>query len=303
MEFSIKYYFIKIASDCKIWFQSIIEEHKSKEIPYNRLKIVKKLGRGGFGIVYKASYSSLGYVAIKEMEGATTYEKAQKHFINELKRLNGTNHERIIKFYGISLDKKEKTCYLVMEFANNETLREYLQKNKLEWPEKIHLASQISEGMSYLHSIEIIHCDLHTSNILIHDGNAKISDFGTSKNLDSIAVTSSKEFCGVIPFVDPRIFEDSEYQYDKKSDVYSIGVLLWEISSNGQPPFSRGNDNDRIGIALKIVKGLRERPIAGTPKQYIDLYENCWEYEPNERPPMIQIFQQLNSLELDPKFF
>ncbi|RIB03427.1 kinase-like domain-containing protein [Gigaspora rosea] len=122
---------------------------------------MKKLGRGGFGTVYQASsILLLNYVAIKEIEGATTDEKAQKVFINELKRLNGTNHERIIKFYGISLDKKTRSCYLVMEFANNGTLREYLQKNKLEWPEKIQLASQIAEGMSYLHSIEIIHRDL-----------------------------------------------------------------------------------------------------------------------------------------------
>ncbi|CAG8743533.1 19042_t:CDS:2, partial [Gigaspora margarita] len=90
-----------------------IEGHKIQEIPYNSLIIEKKLGRGGFGIVHQASSSSLGYVAIKEIEVSTTNEKkAQKVFINELKRLNGSNHERIIKFYGISLDIKKQTYHL-----------------------------------------------------------------------------------------------------------------------------------------------------------------------------------------------
>ncbi|RIB04416.1 kinase-like domain-containing protein [Gigaspora rosea] len=271
---------------------------------------MKTLGRGGFGTVYQASSSSIDYVAIKEIEkSASKDEEAQKKvFINELKRLNGTKHERIIKFYGISLDKKTKAFYLVMEFANNGNLREYLQKNKLEWPEKIQLARQISEGMSYLHSIEIIHRDLvNTLRIFLSITEMlKFLILGFQKNLDSIAVTSSKEFCGVIPFIDPRKLKDQKYPYDKKSDVYSIGVLLWEISSNGQPPFSHDSDNNLLGLSLKITtedEGSRERPIAGTPKQYIDLYEKCWDDEPNKRPSMIQIFQKLNSLVLDPNFF
>ncbi|KAF0408743.1 kinase-like protein [Gigaspora margarita] len=261
----------------------------------------EKLGRGGFGTVYRAESRSLGYVAIKEIDSETD-EKAQKIFRNELKQLDRSSHVRIINFYGISLDMKEKTHYLVMEYANNGTLRKYLQNKKLVWPKKIQLAGQIAEGMSYLHSIDITHRDLHTSNILIHDGNIKISDFGNSKYLNSIAATSSKEFCGVIPFIDPRKLENPKYPYDKKSDVYSIGVLMWEISSDGQPQFSQNGDNNPIGLLLGITRGSREKPIAGTPKQYIDLYLKCWGYEPNERPSMAEILQQLNSLELDPKY-
>ncbi|KAF0558602.1 kinase-like protein [Gigaspora margarita] len=276
----------QITSDCK----------KLKEIPYDSLVIKKKLGRRDFGTVYQAHSSLLGYVVIKEIEEATMDENAQKLLINELKRLNESNHERIIKFYGISLDKKKKSCYLISEFANNGTLREYLQKNKVEWPEKIQLASQISKGMYYLHRIGIIHRNLHTSNILIHNRNVKISDFGISKNLDSIAATSSKKPYGVIPFIDPCKLEDPGYPYDKRSDVYSIGVLLWEISSNGQPPFDQNYVYD---LPLRIIQGLRENPIEGTPERYINLYSNCWDYEPDKRPLTIQILQQLNYL--DPK--
>ncbi|KAF0445712.1 kinase-like protein [Gigaspora margarita] len=248
----------------------------------------ERLGRGEFGTVYRATSLSLGYVAIKEVDSEKD-EKAQKIFIKELKQLSRSSHVRIIKFYGISLDSQKKTHYIVMEYANNGTLRDYLRSYELKWPEKILLASQIAEGMTDLHSIDIIPRDLHTLNILIHDKSVKISDFGLSKNLNSSATTSSKGFYGVMPFIDPR-----------KLDVYSIGVLMWEISSNGQPPF--GQSNDPYGLLIKLITGSREEPIAGTPNQYIDLYSECWDYEPNNRPSMEEIFRRLNSLILDSKY-
>ncbi|CAG8552462.1 7379_t:CDS:2 [Dentiscutata heterogama] len=160
---------------------------------------------------------------------------------------------------------------LVMEYADNETLRKYLQQNKLEWPEKIRLASQIAEGMSYLHSIDITHRNLHTANILIHKNDIKISDFGFSKTLNSIAIRSNK-VCGAIPFIDPHILK--------------IKII-------------HCSDDD---LLQRIIYGLREEPITGIPARYIILYSRCWDYEQNKRPSMFQIFQQLNSLELSPKY-
>ncbi|CAG8625435.1 17878_t:CDS:2, partial [Racocetra fulgida] len=208
----------------------IIKEYNLKEIPYNTLRNKKKLRSGGFGKVFKATSSSLGYVAIKE-----------------LKQLNRSGHERVIKFHGISF----------------------------------------TEGMSYLHDIDITHRDL-------------VKHFGFSKYLKTEAITTSKEICGVIPFIDPRKLNDPKYPYDKKSDVYSMGVLLWEISSNGSVPFSsQGYD---ACLPFRIIRGSREERIIGTPVQYISLYSKCWDYEPNKRPSMPDILRQLNSLELDPKY-
>ncbi|CAG8601094.1 11211_t:CDS:2 [Cetraspora pellucida] len=209
----------------------------------------KRLGRGGSETVYLAKSNSLGYAAIKEVESETD-EKAQKLFINEQKQLSRSNHKRIIKFYGISFDKKEKTHYLVMEYADN------------------------AEGISYLHDIDITHHDLHTVNILIHKREVKISDFGFSKNLNTAAVTDSKLY-ELIPFVDPC----------KLNDLNSFSNQGYDAS-----------------FPLKIIQGLRENPIPGTPVQYIDLYSKCWNYEPNKCPSMLEIVQQLNFLELDPKY-
>ncbi|CAG8784696.1 4035_t:CDS:1, partial [Racocetra fulgida] len=95
------------------------------------------------------------------------------------------------------------------------------------------------------------------------------------------------------------ILKDQKYLYDKKSDVYSTGVVLWEISSDGRAPF---NQVDSLNQVLRIIQGSREEPVTGTPTQYINLYSKCWDDEPNNRPLMMQIVQQLNSLELDPKY-
>ncbi|CAG8724813.1 20338_t:CDS:2, partial [Racocetra persica] len=140
----------------------------------------------------------------------------------------------------------------------------------------------------------------HTANILIHQGNIKISDFGFSRKLYSIMISKSKNFYGVIPFVDPQKLGNFEYVCDKESDVYSMGVLMWEISNNGCRPFALKNDST---LATYIIGGLRETPVSGTPIYYVKLYSDCWNDKPERRPSMEEVFLQLesNSSKLDPK--
>uniref|UniRef100_U9UCJ8 Protein kinase domain-containing protein n=1 Tax=Rhizophagus irregularis (strain DAOM 181602 / DAOM 197198 / MUCL 43194) TaxID=747089 RepID=U9UCJ8_RHIID len=187
----------------------------------------------------------------------------------------------------------EKSGYmLVMEYANNGTLRSYLEKNiyNLTWNDKFKMAYQLACAVSCLHDENIIHCDLHSNNVLIHQNMIKLADFGLSKMIDG---PSASEQGGVIPYTDPKRFVTYSYSLNQKSDVYSIGVLLWEISSC-RPPFK--DKSNQFVLPIKISQGLRETPISNTPKDYEKLYTDCWKHESDDRPTIQNVVTRLEAI-------
>ncbi|CAG8458100.1 13132_t:CDS:2 [Cetraspora pellucida] len=129
----------------------------------------------------------------------------------------------------------------------------------------------------------------HTKNVVIQkDDNvirAIITDFGLSKVLPRNS-KSNQKLAGCVPFVDPKILKDPNETPDKSSDIYSLGVVLWEITSNGRPPFDNCN---LVSISLQIMNGKREAPINGTTNSYIELYTNCWDENPESRPEIERV--------------
>ena len=109
----------------------------------------------------------------------------------------------------------------------------------------------------------------HAGNILVHQKNIKLADFGLSKKIAEASNNTSK-ILGVLPYVDPKKFCDKNYKINKKSDVYSIGIIMWQISS-GRKPFENEEAYDLI---LSIRGGKREEIIDGTPIEYSDLYKS-----------------------------
>ena len=119
----------------------------------------------------------------------------------------------------------------------------------------------------------------HANNILVHQKSIKLADFGLSKKI-SEASNSVSEMFGVIPYMDPKCFnnknsninnQSKNYKLNKKSDVYSIGVIMWQISSGYRPFYPEGEKYD-ISLALTIQGGEREKVIDGTPIEYSNLY-------------------------------
>ncbi|POG68110.1 kinase-like domain-containing protein [Rhizophagus irregularis DAOM 181602=DAOM 197198] len=189
---------------------------------------------------------------------------------------------------------------LVMEYADSGSLRNYLKDNfgKLTWNDKHHMAYQLACAVSCLHNKGIAHCDLHSYNILVHQNMIKLADFGLSKRIGTSTNFQSKE---MIPYVDPKIYNNNNNQttqmfsLNEKSDIYSIGVLLWEISS-GLPPFYAKDKQYDVNLTLKIAQGLREEVVFNTPEDYIKIYTKCWDGEPDNRPTIYQVVDWLKAI-------
>ncbi|KAF0429926.1 kinase-like protein [Gigaspora margarita] len=153
---------------------------------------------------------------------------------------------------------------------------------KLQWTDKLRIAKEIVDGLSFLHDNDIIHRDLHPLNILIHENRPKIADFDQSRLINDMPMASDSQVYGMVAYLDPHCLKNPDYKRDKKSDVYSLGVILWEISS-GKPPFQSSIDKVNM-LLLLIIQGKREIPIKGTPPQYVKLYSQCWDEDPANRP-------------------
>jgi len=112
----------------------------------------------------------------------------------------------------------------------------------------------------------------HSNNFLVHQETIKLTDFGLSCKSLGTEITSSLNFAGVIPYFDPQRLKKG-YKPNKKSDIYSVGVLLWELTS-GKPPFSNVDRNTyRKTLMCSISGGTREKPIPNTPDEYVNLYK------------------------------
>jgi serine/threonine protein kinase len=97
----------------------------------------------------------------------------------------------------------------------------------------------------------------------------------------------------VIVYIDPKVLENFSYKYDKKSNIYSLGVLMWELSSGRSPFINEKNGSD---LMYHLVNGYREKPISGTPDKYLELYELCWNDNPDLRPSINEVFIELGKL-------
>ncbi|RIB26995.1 kinase-like domain-containing protein [Gigaspora rosea] len=277
------------------WLEKAIGERHINYIEYNKFTDPVLIGIGGFVSVSRYEWRDSGLtVALKCLKADTIVDESIiKDFIYELKLLRSvSNHQNVISFYGVT---KDRNGYynMVLQYADNGTLREYLRTNfsELQWIDKLHMAKEIALGLLYLHDNNIIHRDLHSKNILIHQRQPKITDFGLSKQINEISSNSNAH--GMPAYVEPQCLVNDKYKRNMKSDVYSLGVILWEISS-GRPPFS--SFESVLSLSVHIYKGNREEPIDGTPFKYIQLYKQCWDNNPINRLETRLIFDTLNQI-------
>ncbi|RGB22874.1 kinase-like domain-containing protein [Rhizophagus diaphanus] len=172
-------------------------------------------------------------------------------------------------------------------------LREYLQKNynKLKWEKRIQLVYNIITVLKQIHDENAIHRDLHSGNILLKKVNQRlfISDLGICGPADR----SPNSIYGNLPYIAPEVISEKGHTF--KSDIYSIAILMWEISS-GQPPFN--NSEHDFYLAMNIVNGMRPRIISGTPLEYENLMKQCWDADPLKRPDINTLWKNIKEIHM-----
>ncbi|CAG8794235.1 16332_t:CDS:2, partial [Dentiscutata erythropus] len=207
-----------------------------------------------------------------------------------LKRYEKVSSEYNVRHFAYSEFKEIEEINKVSQFANGENLRSYL-KNKTTFEgvfeigltELLPIAEKITLGLQHLHKQNIIHKDLSPENILINDGIPKISDYGSSTKIDDNSFSLSVGAC--FPnYRDPQAFLDIFFEPDFASDIYSLGLILWELSS-GVLPFSVFKDKMCLALGHYIIdKGFQNEIIKGTPTEYSLAYKQCWNINPQNRP-------------------
>src|ERR1043165_6933377 len=172
-------------------------------------------------------------------------------------------------------------------------LRIYLQQNhnRLMWNERIIIAYFIVCALFKIHKENAIHRDLHSGNILYSQFNDGwyISDLGFCGPADK----SSKKIYGNLPYIAPEVISGKEYTF--ASDIYSVAMLMWEISS-GQPPFVNREHN--YDLAMNFINGMRPKIVSGTPFEYECLMKQCWDADPLKRPDIKTLCDKMNEITL-----
>ncbi|CAG8797728.1 38905_t:CDS:10 [Gigaspora margarita] len=203
----------------------------------------KQIGIGVFGKVYSADSEDIGQtVALKDCSEISTDE-----IDREVKIITKVHHhDNIIKFFGITkeLDVETEKYFMVLQFANNGDLRSYLQNHfsELNWSTKIEMAKDISNGVKCLHNANIVQYDLNDVNVLVNNGRLMIKVSPMARSLED---TPNSDVNGLLSFTDPKCLEDPKYVREKPSDIYSLGVFFWELSS-GVPPFENISNQTKI---------------------------------------------------------
>ncbi|CAO3572980.1 unnamed protein product [Mortierella alpina] len=183
-----------------------------------------------------------------------------------------------------------------MQFAENGCLQDYLetQNVSITWLTKYRLAWEIASGLDFIHRENIFHTDLHSRNILIDTGGkALITDFGLSKSVNKTIYTTKAGLFGVVPYVAPERMQNPSITYNAKCDIYSLGVIFWELSSCVIPFEAQLQD---VMLAVNIIAGVREKTVPGTAVEYEMLYRRCWDGLPQNRPQMEIVLSELVEL-------
>ena len=221
----------------------------------NRYEILERIGTGGMAIVYKAKCHRLNrLVAIKILKSDLAQnEEFRRRFNAESQAVAQLSHPNIVSVYDVSRGGDME--YIGMELIDGITLKQYMEKRgQLNWRESLHFITQIMRGLSHAHSRGIIHRDIKPQNIMVlRDGSVKVADFGIACLADS-AQTLTQEALGSVHYISPEQARGD--RPDARSDIYSSGVVLYEMLT-GRLPFE---GESAVAVAIQHLSSIPLAP-------------------------------------------
>jgi serine/threonine protein kinase len=263
------------------------------EIAEAQLNFHDKIASGAFGVLYRGHYCGQE-VAIKVLKTGekASAEEVQREFAQELRILKKVRHKNIVQLIG-AMTKPPRLC-LVTEFMKGGSALQFLHKHApLKLPTLLRMSLGVAKGMDYLHKVSVVHRDLKTANLLMDENDVvKVADFGVAR------VTSTDGTCmtaetGTYRWMAPEVIAHQHYTH--KCDVFSYGILLWELVSGGDIPYS-GYTPLQAAVGV-VQRGLRPavpqtcHPVIAQVMQY------CWQPDPNARPEFEQVVELLRHTE------
>ncbi|XP_007041053.2 PREDICTED: uncharacterized protein LOC18607035 [Theobroma cacao] len=267
------------------------------------LEELRELGSGTFGTVYHGKWRGTD-VAIKRIKKScftgrsSEQERLTVEFWREAEILSKLHHPNVVAFYGVVQDGPGGTLATVTEFMVNGSLRHVLlsKDRQLDRRKRLIIAMDAAFGMEYLHSKNIVHFDLKCDNLLVNLKDparpiCKVGDFGLSKIKRNTLVTGGVR--GTLPWMAPELLNGSSSKVSEKVDVFSFGIVLWEILT-GEEPYA----NMHYGA---IIGGIVSNTLRPPVPSYCDsewklLMEQCWAPDPVVRPSFTEIARRLRTM-------
>ena len=248
----------------------------------NRYEIINKTGVGGMATVYVAKDKVLNRnVAVKVLKDEfTTDEEFVKRFNSEAQAAASLSHPNIVSIYDVG--NEDNIYYIVMELVRGKTLKQIItEEGALPWKWSVNIAMQIASALETAHKNNIVHRDIKPHNIIItEDGVAKVTDFGIAKAVSNSTITAFGTTIGSVHYFSP---EQAKGGYtDAKSDIYSLGVVMYEMLT-GRVPF---DSDTSVSVALKHMQEAPVPPMEineNIPKAVNDIILKAMEKEPMAR--------------------
>lgn len=267
------------------------------------LEEIRELGSGTYGAVYHGKWKGSD-VAIKRIKASCFAGRPSERarliadFWKEALMLSSLHHPNVVSFYGIVRDGPDGSLATVTEFMINGSLKQFLHKKDrtIDRRKRLIIAMDAAFGMEYLHGKNIVHFDLKCENLLVNMRDpqrpvCKIGDLGLSKVKQHTLVSGGVR--GTLPWMAPELLSGKSNMVSDKIDVYSFGIVMWELLT-GDEPYADMHCASIIGGIVN--NSLRPQIPTWCDPEWKSLMESCWASDPAERPSFSEISKKLRSM-------